>query len=218
VFKRELPALDDEFARSLGDYSDLEDLRSKLRVQLEANAAEDSRREFLDQIFEKLFDGVVEVAYPLVVIEEQLDRMVEDFGVSLRRQGMNLEDYLKMNSTSQDELRESFRATAVQQVERGLVLGKISEVENIVVTAEEIEDEIQTRLLSFGAQASLAKPLFDNPSMKHSISSRLLTDKTVERLIQIARGDSPEISQTDGIKPDDEKPKRKPTKKAKTPK
>lgn len=193
VFKRELPDLDDDFAISLGDYRDLADLKAKLELQLIRDANDRARDAHIDRIFDKLLDGIVDVRFPPVVVEEQIDHMLEDFEVQLRRQDIDLETYLKMNGLTVDEMRSEFHETAAVRVTRGLILGSVSEAEQIEVSDAEIADEIQTRLLSFGAEAPAVQPLMSSPEARQTIASRLLTEKTIERLIRIARGDAPDL-------------------------
>ena len=215
VFKRDVPALDDDFAQSVGDYTDLADLKTKVRAELQRDAEYAARSSYTARVFDELFDtGIVKVNYPPVIIEEQIDEMVEDFERQLKRQGMNLEDYLSLNNVDKDQLRDDFRDTAEQQVKRGLVLGKLVEEENLAVTDEEVEDEIQTQLLSFGAQAPLARQLYSAPEVRRNLASRRLTDKGLERLSQIARGEAPpldaapsEPSEAEAAAKTEEKPK-----------
>ncbi len=199
VFKRGLPDVDDEFARSLGDYENLEDLRQKVKADLEQNARNNARSAYTDKVLDHLLDGIVHVNYPPIVVDERIDDMVQDFDRQLRQQGLNLDDYLSLNKLTLEQVRSDFRESAVRQVERGLLLGKLSDAEQLAVSDEEIDDETQTRLLSFGAQAATAKPLMTSPEMRRTIASRLLTDKTLDRLMEIARGEAPPLpSGTEG--------------------
>jgi trigger factor len=194
VMKRDLPQLDDDFAQSVGEYTNLADLRTKLREQLEIEAERTSKNEYTSKIFDKLINtGIVKVSYPPVIVDQQIDDMIEDFERQLKRQGMNLDDYLNLNNLTRDDLRAEFRDSADQQVRRGLILGEVCEQEHLTVSDEEIEDEIQTQLLSFGVQAALARQLYSAPDVRRSLANHRLTDKGLERLMQIARGEAPPI-------------------------
>jgi len=194
VFKREAPTLDDDFARSLGDYKDLADLRQKVREEMEQDLEANAKATYASKVLDTLLEKVVKVSYPQVVVDKQLDEMVEDFDRQLRQQGLNLDDYLSLNKLTLEAVREDFRKSAVTQIERGLTLGEITEAEQLVVSDTEIEDETQTRLLSFGAQASVAKTLMTSPAMRQTIANRLMTDKALERLAQIGRGEAPDLA------------------------
>jgi FKBP-type peptidyl-prolyl cis-trans isomerase (trigger factor) len=98
-----------------------------------------------------------------------------------------------MSGQSDDSMRAELRERATRQVERALTLGKLSEAEQLAVSDTEIEDEIKTMLLSFGAEAGLVQQFLSAPEMRRRIASRLLAEKTVERLVLIARGEAPEI-------------------------
>jgi trigger factor len=196
VFKREVPVLDDDFAKSLGTYESLDDLRTKVREELEHEAGHNSRAVYTDKVLHELLEKFVKLSYPPIIVDERIDEMVKDFDRQLHQQGLNLEDYLSLNKLSMDEVRNDFRDSAVNTVEKSLVLGRVSEVEQLDVSEEDIKDETQTRLLSFGAQASLATQLMNSAQMRRAITNQLLTDKTLDRLEQIARGNAPKLDES----------------------
>ena len=196
IFKREVPELDNDFAKSLGTYESLDDLRTKVREELEHEADHNTRAVYTEKVIHELLEKFVKLRYPPIIVDERIDEMVKDFDRQLHQQGLNLEDYLSLNKLSMDEVRNDFRDSAVHTVEKSLVLGKVSEIEQLDVTEEEIKDETQTRLLSFGAQASLATQLMNSAQMRRAITNQLLTDKTLDRLEQIARGNAPPLDET----------------------
>jgi trigger factor len=193
VHSRDVPQLDDEFASSVGDYQDLADLRAKLKDELEKRSEEAARSEYIDKIFEHLTESVVEISYPPIMLEHQLDGVVDDFEQSLERQGLKLDDYLKLNNLTKEALRGDFTDIAKGQLIHGLVLGEVSQAENLTVSEEEIEDDVQTQLLRFGAQAAMAKQLFSSPEIRRSLGNHRLMEKTLDRLVQIARGEAPPL-------------------------
>jgi trigger factor len=216
VYSREVPDLDEAFATELGDYESLDDLRAKIREQLTTITQERVNNEYMDQVFDKLAPSVV-ATYPPVMLEERIDAMIHDFEHRLQEQRLTIDEYLKLNSISMEELRSDFTEAATTSLKRALILGELLEVEHLEVTDEEIEDEIQTMLLSFGAQAATARQLFSSKETRQSIRNRLLADKAEQRLRAIARGEAPTLDQpaeVEGEKP--AKPIRKNSAKSKS--
>lgn len=193
VYQHTLPVLDDTFAQSQGDFQTLDDLRSDIRARLQRAAEERAKEQYADRVLAMLLESFVSVSYPPIMVEEQIDDLLEDFEDTLRRQGLSLEEYRRMSGQSDGSLRDELRERATRQVERALTLGKLSEAEHLAVSDTEIDDEIQTMMLSFGAEAGLVQQFLSAPEMRRRIASRLLAEKTVERLVLIARGEAPEI-------------------------
>jgi trigger factor len=202
VYRQEVPDLDDEFAQSVGDYESLADLESDIRARLERAAERRVRDEHLDRVLTHLVeDEVVHVKYPPIMLEEQIDDTVEDLGHRLNREGLDLEAYLTINKMTEDELRDDFREGAARQLTRGLIMGKLVELEKLSVSPEEIEDEIKTRVLTYGAQAGLAQQFASTPQVREVITSELLVNKAIERLLMIASGEAPDL---DALEADEE--------------
>lgn len=193
VYMRDVPPLDDDFAKSAGDYENLADLRAKVRKQLEQAAEEHARSEYIDKVLDHLLKSAVKVSYPPVMLEGQIDDMVEDFKRRLEQQKLALDDYFKLNNLTMENLRDDFKEIAKSQLTRALLLGELSKAEGLDVSKEEIDDEIETRILSFGAQAPMARQALSSPAVRRSMASRLLFQKALDRLSLIARGEAPPL-------------------------
>lgn len=190
VYEQKLPELNDEFARDVSEFESLNALREAIKAQLEEEARREARESYIEAVLKVLLDSVVTLRYPPILIEEEIDDMLEEFANNLRREGMGLEEYQRLNNLTTERLREEAR----RRVEKMLLFAKLAEAEQISVSDEEIRDEIRTMSLSFGAQAGTAVRLFSEDPIKRQIAGRLITEKTIERLVQIARGEAPEIS------------------------
>lgn len=205
VYSYELPELDDEFAQSVGDYDDLAGMKASVHEELVYSAARQARSIYVDQVLQKLFDEeVIQVSYPPVMIEEQIDDMVSDMEQDLGQQGLDMDIFLKVTGKTEEDVREEMRENAEEAIRRGLVFAKLIELEKLSVSDEEIEDEISTRSLSFGAQAGLARQLFTTPQAKNALINELLIDKAVERLSLIAQGEAPDLSELEVEEPAEE--------------
>ncbi len=92
-------------------------------------------------------------------------------------------------------MRDDLREEAVERLKRALVLGKIAEAEQLRVTEEEIKDEIETAVLSFGPQAGVARQIYRTTEIKRSIANQLLGEKAINRMVAIAKGENPPIGE-----------------------
>ncbi|MBN1428717.1 MAG: trigger factor [Anaerolineae bacterium] len=193
IHAREVPPLDDEFARSVGNYNDLADLQEKVYQALERKAEERERAQYLDAIFKQMTSSVSEVRFPPVMLEEQIDGMIRELGERLQSQGLKMSDYLKLNNLTEESLRDDFRASAREQLIRALLVGKVREAEDIGVSQEEVNDAIQAHLSSLGSPDAATRQLFSSPKVKDKFVQMRLVDKTFDRLIEIARGDAPPL-------------------------
>ncbi len=193
VYEHKVPELNDDLAKELGEYETVKDLRISVRAELEHEAQHEADDEYTEKIFDKLLGGVATVSYPPVMLEEQIDKFLEDFDDRLRQQGLNLDEYKRINNTTDEQMRDEVRENAERQLKHALILGKLAEVEELHAKDEEIDDQISTMSLAYGSQATLARQLFGSPEARRSIANRLLAEKAVSRLIAIAKGEEPPI-------------------------
>ncbi len=186
VKEKELPEINDEFAKSLGS-EDLASLREQIATNLKTRAEERTRQE-LEQ---KAVDAAVELSemeYPPVLVDGEIDRLLNEESRHFAEGIAGLENYLKSLDKTVDGHREELRPIADRRVVRSLVLEKIAEAEKIEVDAPEIDEEIDKMLKDAGEQAEEMRKMFSLPQARESIKQSLITRKTVGRLVQIASG------------------------------
>jgi len=183
--EKALPPLDDDFAQAAG-FDSLAALREKVtgEVREQAEAAAQARFE------EKVVDAVVaqaRVEYPPVLVEQEVDRLLQEEVNRLRQGRLSLEDYLRGMRQTVEQFRGELRPLAEQRLRRALVLGKVAEAEGIQVTPEEVDAEVRSLAQRAGEQAAQVQQAFDTPQGRTAIERRLLGRKTVDRLVEIAR-------------------------------
>jgi trigger factor len=140
IKEKELPALDDEFAKDVSEFDTLEELKNDLKAK-EVAAAKQAAD---DAVENKLVDAVIanmEAEIPEQMYDNRVDSMVQDFDYRLQSQGMNLETYLKYTGMDMDAFRKTFRPQAEKQVQIRLALEKIVELEALDATEEELDAE-----------------------------------------------------------------------------
>lgn len=186
VKEKELPEINDEFAKSL-DSEDLASLREQIATNLKTRAEDRARLE-LEQ---KAVDAAVELSemeYPPVLVDREIDRLLNEEARNFGEGIAGLENYLKSLDKTIDGHREELRLIADRRVVRSLVLEKIAEAEKIEVDTSEIDEEIDKMVKDAGEKAEEIRNLFGLPQARESIKQSLITRKTVERLVQIASG------------------------------
>lgn len=141
---KELPEVDDEFAKDVSEFDTLEELKQSIRERLEKEAADFAQQAFENAVIEAVTQNAT-VDIPQVMIENEIDDILRDLDLNLRYQGLNLDTYLDITNTSKDALREQYKDDAYKRVKMRLVLEKIGKVEGIDVSAEEVEEELKKR-------------------------------------------------------------------------
>jgi trigger factor len=176
-----MPDLDDEFARSMGDFTDLANLRTEVKARLERNALDKARHEFADKIIEY---GVANasVDLPDVLIDQEVEVMHDEFRASLARQGITEEAYLKVTSKTDADLHADFRPDAEKRVKVLLTLSKIAEAEGIVISEPDVEAEVERGRRRYAGDTKLLK-YFDSDRGRSFIRSTLRRSRVVENLV-----------------------------------
>ena len=188
VKSRIVPEWSDDLAQNLGDFETLLDLRVKLRESLQEQANQENQSRYADEVLEKLLEQA-SVDYPPVVLEEELARSLRDLEVRLRGQNLTLEDFLKIENKSEESLKEEMEPAARERIERGMVLGKLVDLEELDIENDEIQAEIDRMMEPFeGKEGQELRKAFENDASRSRIAIDLLTSKAVTRLTNLARG------------------------------
>ncbi len=189
VKARTLPDLTDEFAQSVGDFNSLDELTSRIRSDLQKQAERTIEQEYLNQAMEQLL-AQAELKYPPVLLEQEVTDMVRDLDQRLREQRLTLDDYLKIEGKSEDDLRAEFKPRAEERLKRSLILGKIVDLENLRVTDDELLAEVERMTALMPTQADAVRKYYSkNAEARFSLAMNLLTQKAQQRLIAIAKGE-----------------------------
>jgi trigger factor len=182
-----LPDMDDDLAKTIGDFETLDDLKTKVRENLQAEAEQEAESRFSSEVLTATVERA-HIEFPPVLLERELDGLLEEQDrVSRQREGLTLDNWLEMNKKNKEEYRDELRPRAVERLKRGLALGKVVELEGITVEGEEVGAQVERMSLSFGEQADKARDIFSSPDNMRSIASDLLTNKALQRLMAIAR-------------------------------
>jgi trigger factor len=187
VRSRLVPEWSDDLAQIVGDFESLLDLRIKVREGLVDQAKRTADSDYAEEVMLAVLEGA-KIDFPPVVIEEEQHRMMHEFESQLRSQNLTLEDYLKIEGKSEQDVLGEFEPAAKERANRGMVLGKVVEVEGIEVSEEDISQKIDDMLAPLGESTDKAlRGVFDTPQGRSRIGIDLLTDKAMQCLVDIAR-------------------------------
>ncbi|MCI9038123.1 MAG: trigger factor [Oscillospiraceae bacterium] len=203
---KELPALDDEFAKDVSEFDTLAELKKDVKAKLTEEREEAARRAFEDVLMGKVADGI-EVEIPEAMIDEQAHRFVENLKRQVMSQGMPFDQYMKMTNMDEEALLQEARTPAMGQVRMDLAIAAIVKEENLEVTDEEVEAEFAEMAGKYGMDAETLKKY----TPADAIREQLLRNKAVAVVADSAVAVKPEVKEDEG---EDEKPKRKRTKKS----
>lgn len=185
VQRIDLPKLDDNFARNLGDFKDLKDLRAKLKAsykeEKKQKQAEKANQSLLNQA---VANAKVEVS-PLLV-EREVDNMMKNFEQEVKQMGISFEDYLERIKKDKDELRKNWRPSARKRLEARFVLDEIAEKEAISASSKEVKEEVN-RLMKNRDPRETNENL-DLKRIKAYTKKKLEDKKTIEFLKDNAKG------------------------------
>ncbi|HHW58041.1 MAG TPA: trigger factor [Clostridia bacterium] len=140
--KKELPELDDEFAKDASDFDTLDELKADIRKKLEEKNKLDAENEMKEKAVIKVVENA-KVDIPDVMVERQIDISLRDLDYNLRYQGLDLNSYLSITGKTLEDLRKEMWEGALNRVKTQLVIEKIAEIENIEATEEEVENKLK---------------------------------------------------------------------------
>lgn len=142
IKEKEMPVIDDEFAKDVSEFETLAELKADLKTKMQEQNDKSTETEVENMLIDKVIEKL-EGEIPNEMIEARIDDMLRDFEYRLQSQGMNLETYLQYTGMNLDSFRITFKEQADKQVKIRLALEKIAEIENITVDEKAIEDEYQ---------------------------------------------------------------------------
>lgn len=178
------PKLDDAFAATVGPFETLAELKADIKKQLKVERQREAQQLYDNELLEKIADKS-EVAIPDALVESEIDRMEEEEKRNLVYRGQTWQEHLDAEGVDAAGHREQKREMATTRVKIGLLLGEIAEQEKIEVTPEELEIRIQLLKGQYTDPAMQAE--LDKPENRRDIGSRMMTEKTIDKLRSYAK-------------------------------
>lgn len=183
IKRKELPALDDDFAREVGDYESFAALKDFIRERLEDRAHQESDNKFRNEVLEAVRDKA-EVDIPEVMIENETKAMLRQTENRFAQQGLKFEDYLSYSGKSLDDVKGEMRAGAENNVKTELLLDTISKVENISVDEAELEAEIAQLAEAYGQETKAVRLALEKNGQLEAIKQVILHKKAMDFLAE----------------------------------
>lgn len=185
IKRKELPVIDDEFAKDVSEFESLDELKSDISKRLE----ETSEKKKEDYIKNRVITQAVEnstVDVPDLMIQNKIEYMIEDLEYRLEMQGLNLDKYLQYTNSDRDKLTEYYRPQAEYNVKTDLVLETIAKVENIEVTEQDINTELERIGKQYNQQVENIKASIQSSGRMEMLKYGLAMNKTIDFLVSHA--------------------------------
>lgn len=176
------PELNDEFAQDVSEFDTLAEYKEDLRKQLEANKEVEAKRTKEDEAIKKIIDkSTMEI--PEAMIETQCENMINDFAQRITQSGLSMEQYMQFSGMTLDKLKEQVRPEAETRIKSSLVLEQIAKEENIEVSDDEVNAEIEKMAAQYGMEADKLKE-FMGDAEKESMKRDLAVTKAVDLIME----------------------------------
>ncbi len=179
VKEKLLPEADDEFAKDVSEFDTLADFRKNIEDKLRKQKEDKTRDDFLDLLLAQVVDGM-KVDLNDAMVDQRARQMVEDIGQRIQQQGISLDTYLGWMGTNLADFTKSQRVNAEKTIRQELALNKIAELENITVTDEDRDAELQKLADQYGMELDTIKTFMDTERMDESILYKKAADLIIE--------------------------------------
>ena len=168
---KEMPELTDEFVKASTSYESIEDMKAKLRENIEKNAQREADTKRRNEILKQATDNIT-VDIPEVMVENRVSNMIQELSVNLENQGMNLDAYLKYANMDMAKLREQYKESAAIAVKTDLMLDAVAKAEDIKVENADINAEIALLAATYGTTPQEVSKIIKK---SHSIGNLVAT-------------------------------------------
>ena len=179
---KELPELNDEFASEVSEFDTLAEYKEDLRKHLEVEKENEAKRTKEDEAIKKIIDkSTMEI--PEAMIETQCENMINEFAQRIAQSGLSMEQYMQFSGMTIDGLKEQVRPEAETRIKSSLVLEQIAKEENIEVSEDEINAEVEKMAAQYGMEADKLKEYLGDAE-KESIKRDLSVTKAVDLIME----------------------------------
>ena len=179
---KELPELDDEFAQDVSEFDTLAEYKEDLKKNLAEKKENEAKRTKEDEAIQKIIDkSTMEI--PEAMLETQCENMINEFAQRIAQSGLSMEQYMQFSGLTLDKLKEQVRPEAETRIKSSLVLEQIAKDENIEVTDEEIDAEVEKMAAAYGMEADKLKSYMGDAE-KESMKRDLAVTKAVDLIME----------------------------------
>ena len=183
IKKKELPNLDDEFAKDVSEFDTLEELKNSIKEKLEKQNADKAKYETQDAAIKAVCEDI-KVDIPSGMIETEIDNMLKDIENRLSYQGLKLEQYFQMMGKKEEDVRKEYEPQAIEGIKSRLALEAIINAEKIEATDEEVNDKIKEMAKNYGKKED---EFANNENIRKYIKQGIESEKAIEFLVKNAK-------------------------------
>lgn len=179
IKKKEMPELDDEFAKDVSEFDTLDELKEDIKKQISEKKADEARKDIENQLIEQIIDGM-EAEIPECMFNSRCDEMINDYSYRLQMQGIDLETYLQYIGQDMDQFKATFREGAESQVKASLALEAIVAAEKLEASEEEINAEVEKLAQQYGMEAEQIKKAVPAEQIAADVTTKKALDLIVD--------------------------------------
>ena len=183
IKKKELPNLDDEFAKDVSEFDTLKELEASIKERLEKDNAQKAKYETEEAAIKAVCDKS-KVEIPSGMVDMEVDHMIQDINQRLSYQGLKLEQYLKMIGKTEEEVRKEYEPQAIEAIKSRLTLEAVRKAEKIEATDEEINAKLEEMAKNYGKKV---EEINDNENLKDYIKEGIESEKAIDFIVKNAK-------------------------------
>lgn len=184
IKKKELPELDDEFAKDVSEFDTLKELKESIKEKQQKQNDEKAKYETQEAVMKAVCEGI-QVEIPSGMVETEIDNMLKDIEQRLSYQGLKLEQYLQMMGKTQDEMRKEYEPQAIEAIKSRLALEAVIGAEKIEATEEEIDEKLKEMAKNYGKEND--EEFLKNQNVRNYLKQGLASEKAIDFLVKNAK-------------------------------
>ena len=183
IKKKELPKLDDEFAKDVSEFDTLEELKTDIKNKMEKDNGQKAKYETEESAIKAVCDNV-KIDIPSGMVDMEVDHMIQDINQRLSYQGLKLDQYLKMIGKTEEEVRKEYEPQAIEAIKSRLTLEAIRNAEKIEASEEEIKEKLEEMAKNYGKKV---EEIQDNEDLKNYIKEGIESEKAIDFIVKNAK-------------------------------
>ena len=184
IKKKELPKLDDEFAKDVSEFDTLKELKEDIKNKQQKQNEEKAKYETQDAVIKALCENV-KVDIPSGMVEMEIDNMIKDIEQRLSYQGLKLEQYLQMMGKTNEDMRKEYEPQAIEGIKSRLALEAVIKAEKIEATDKEIDEKMKEMAKNYGKEDD--KEFLKNENVRNYIKQGIESEKAIDFLLENAK-------------------------------
>ena len=212
VKEKQVPAIDDEFAKDVSEFDTLKDLKADIKKKLTAERTESAQRAFEDVLMAKVAEGI-EADIPEEMVELQAERMMEQFKQQLASQGIPFDQYLKMTNTAEADFRKQAQGPAADQVKMDLAVEAIIKAEGLEASDEDVESEMKSVAEKYGMDLDTVKKYLRPEDVKEQVIREKVVKLVADSAVAVAPAEEKAELEAEGEAVEEKAAKKAPAKK-----